>query len=148
MKIHEGWLAGFVDGEGCFKVTEQYKNGRIYGHHSIMLSQSGDHGREVLQAIQAEYGGQLYLHLRAGEHKATKDAWKLYWRRDEGAIFIRRILDKLILKRQDAETVLAYIERERTWKKSTLKPRLQKTFLDKNMQMVPTIPGEHLLNVL
>lgn len=146
--ITDDWLAGFLDGEGCFKVTTQTKNGKTYGHHSIMLSQSGPNGLQILQEIQTEYGGQLYHHLKPGQHKATKDAWKLYWRRDEGILFIQRIKDKLLLKRQDAETVLAYLERDRPWKKSILKPRLPKTFSTPSTQMETTILGEHAANAL
>jgi len=111
-KLTDEYVAGFFDGEGCFKITKQYHpNGKIYGHHSIMLSQSGDDGLLLLKEIQKEYGGQLYQHLKIGQHKATKNAYKLYWNRDEGRIFIERIIDKLILKKDDAQLVLNYLNR-------------------------------------
>ncbi len=118
-KLNEDWLAGFFDGEGCFKITKQHgKNGKEYKHASIMLSQSGEDGLLILLKIQQEYGGKIYHHLKIGEHKATKNAYKLYWNKDEGKTFLNRIIPRLILKRKDAELVLSYLERKGIYAKA------------------------------
>lgn len=111
-KISEEWIAGFFDGEGCCKVGIQSKKGKTYKHFSILLGQSGEDGKALLEEIQKEYGGNLYHHLKAGQHKATKNAYKLYWNREEGISFLKRIQDKVIMKKKDVDNVLEYMERD------------------------------------
>lgn len=76
-----------------------------------MLSQSGEDGLALLVEIQKEYGGQLYQHLKIGEHKATKNAYKLYWRKTEAIALIPQLIPHLILKRKAAEEMMTYLTR-------------------------------------
>lgn len=105
------YLAGFFDGEGTFYIGKQVKNGKEYPHATIMLSQSGDEGFHLLTQIQADYGGSIYEHLKAGQHKATKSAYKLYWNKEEGIVLCELLIPYLILKKQSAQTVLSYLTR-------------------------------------
>lgn len=105
------YLAGFFDGAGTFYLGSQLKNGKEYPHHTVLLSQSGDNGLILLEEIQQTYGGHIYEHLKAGQHKATKAAYKLYWRKAECAELIPKILPFLRLKKAEAETVLKYVTR-------------------------------------
>jgi hypothetical protein len=105
------YLAGFFDGEGTFHLGQQIKNGKNYPHHTVMLSQSGEDGLKLLEEIQTQYGGKIYQHLRAGEHKATKPAYKLYWRKQEASQLIPQLLPFLRLKKTAAEQVLMYVTR-------------------------------------
>ena len=102
------YLAGFMDGEGCFALGTQIKksNGKEYPNAKILLSQSGPEGLRLLERIQYEYGGRIYHHLKVGEHKATKDAYKLYWNKQDGLEFCRKIIPHLILKKEQAQKVL------------------------------------------
>lgn len=111
MEVNVQYLAGFFDGEGTFYMGMQAKNGKEYPKAQVMLSQSGEDGLALLRAIQEQYGGNIYHHLRIGEHKATKDAYKLYWNRDEAILLIEALIPYLILKKTDAEKVLTYLER-------------------------------------
>ena len=111
MLVSQEYLAGFFDGEGTFYIGKQYKNGVEYPHASIMLSQSGDEGLKLLEAIQSQYGGKIYEHLKAGEHRATKSAYKLYWNKVEGIKLCKLLIPLLILKQQSAQTVLQYLTR-------------------------------------
>jgi hypothetical protein len=106
------YLAGFFDGEGTFQVNNQTKNGKTYRHHAVMLSQSGEDGLRLLEEIQAIYDGRIYQHLKAGQHKATKAAYKLYWRKDEATRLIPQLLPYLRLKREAAQEVFTYITRK------------------------------------
>ena len=106
------YLAGFFDGEGTFYIGKQYKNGKTYPHATIMLSQSGEDGRNLLEEIQQQYGGSIYQHLKVGEHKATKAAYKLYWNKTEGIELINKLLPHLILKKGAAHEVLSYLTRK------------------------------------
>ena len=111
MSIPIQYLAGFFDGEGTFYIGKQYKNGNEYPKAQVLLSQSGQNGLELLTAIQEQYGGSIYLHLRAGESKATKPAYKLWWNKEEAIALCKEIIPHLILKQTDAEAVLSYLTR-------------------------------------
>ncbi len=107
------YLAGFFDGEGTFYIGKQYsRNGKEYPHATIMLSQSGDRGLEILSEIQKKWGGFIYEHLKAGQHKATKSAYKLYWNKQEGVALIKELFPHLILKQEEAKIVLTYLQRK------------------------------------
>lgn len=106
------YLAGFFDGEGCFYLGEQVKNGKSYPKAQILLGQSGEDGLQLLLRIQSLYGGNLYHHLKVGEHKATKNAYKLWWNKEEGVKLITVLLPHLILKQQQAQKVLDYLTRD------------------------------------
>lgn len=107
------YVAGFFDGEGTFHLSEYEKKatGKFYPSAKVLLAQSGDDGKKLLLLIQSEYGGQFYTHLKAGSHKATKDAYKLYWRKEEAIALIKRLLPHLILKKNAARAVLQYLTR-------------------------------------
>lgn len=105
------YLAGFFDGEGTFYLGKQYKNGKEYPKAQVLLSQSGDNGLKLLEQIQEKYGGSIYLHLRAGQHKATKEAYKIYWNKEEAIKLINVLLPHLILKQKEASLVLEYLKR-------------------------------------
>lgn len=106
------YLAGFFDGEGTFYIGKQYKNGKEYPHATVMLSQSGEEGLRLLERVQRAYGGNIYQHLKPGQHKATKAAYKLYWNKDEAIELINSISDYLILKQSVALEVLTYLTRK------------------------------------
>lgn len=106
------WLGGFFDGEGCVQIgIQHHKNGKSYPCKRILLGQSGEDGLVILQQIQADYGGQIYHHLKPGQHKATKNAYKLYWRAEEGAKFLEQLIPHLKLKQKAAQEVLDYCRR-------------------------------------
>ena len=113
MTLSLDWIAGFFDGEGHVSIGMQrhFKNGKLYGRKNIILGQSGPDGLEILKQIQLQCGGQLYHHLKPGEHKATKDAYKLYWKAEEGKKFLEQIIPHLKLKQKAALEVLDYIRR-------------------------------------
>lgn len=108
------WVAGFFDGEGCAKLGKQVKesNGKEYPHATLMLSQSGENGLAILEAIQKQFGGKIYHHLKVGQHKATKNAYKLYWNTVEGILFLTKLIPHLKLKQHDCQAVLDYYKRK------------------------------------
>lgn len=106
------YLAGFFDGEGTFYLGTQLKNGKEYPKAQVLLAQSGAPGLKLFEDIQAEYGGKIYQHLKEGDHKATKPAYKMYWNKDEAIKLIERIGPHLVLKKEAAGVVLLYLTRE------------------------------------
>ena len=105
------YVAGFFDGEGTFYIGKQIQKGKEYPHASVLLSQSGEDGLSLLTAIQARYGGKLYQHLKSGQYKATKNAYKLYWNKVEAIKLIHCLLPHLLLKEKAAREVLEYLTR-------------------------------------
>ena len=105
------YLAGFFDGEGTFYIGKQFKNGIEYPKAQVMLSQSGNDGLALLTEIQTAFKGSIYEHLKAGEHKATKSAYKLYWNKKDAIPLCRALIPHLILKQEAAKQVLAYLTR-------------------------------------
>ena len=77
----------------------------------MLLSQSGEDGLILLEEIKKLFGGTIYLHLKAGQHKATKNAYKLYWNKEDAVVMLEQILPFLVLKQQHAKTVLEYLKR-------------------------------------
>jgi hypothetical protein len=114
------WVAGFFDGEGCAKIGKQAKakSGVVYPRASLMLSQSGEDGLVILEQIQKQFGGKIYHHLKVGEHKATKNAYKLYWNSEDGLAFLSQIIPYLRLKQHDARLVKEYYERNKDGSKT------------------------------
>lgn len=115
-KISLEYLAGFWDGEGCFYLgTQKAKhpdNQKLYSKAQVMLSQSGDDGLELLKQIVAQYGGSIYEHLKPGQHRAKKTAYKAWWNKEEAIALIKQLLPFLILKRKEAQEVLDYLTRD------------------------------------
>jgi hypothetical protein len=110
------YLAGFWDGEGCFYMGLQKaknpNNPKLYPKAQVLLSQSGDDGLALLEAIKAQYGGSIYLHLKPGQHRAKKTAYKIWWNKEEAVVLIKQLLPHLILKKKEAAEVLQYLTRE------------------------------------
>lgn len=110
------YLAGFFDGEGTFYLGYQKakhpNNKKLYPKAQVILSQSGDSGLALLETIKEQYGGSIYLHLRPGQHKAKKTAYKIWWNKDEAILLINQLLPHLVLKKTEAEEVLKYLTRE------------------------------------
>lgn len=105
------YLAGFFDGEGTFYIGLQGKGDKQYPKAQVLLSQSGEEGLALLKDIQVIYGGSIYEHLKAGQHKATKSAYKLYWNKQEAITLIRILYPHLRLKKEAAGKVLTYLTR-------------------------------------
>lgn len=109
------YLAGFFDGEGTFSILWQKakhpQNFKKYPHATVLLSQSGEDGLNLLKEIQEVYGGSIYEHLKPGQHKATKSAYKLYWNKEEGILLCKALIPYLKLKQKAAKEVLEYLTR-------------------------------------
>lgn len=113
--IEPAYLAGFFDGESSVQINYQKAknsdNLKLYPHATIILSQSGHDGLTLLEKIRDQYGGKVYNHLVAGQYKATKPAYKLYWNKEEGARMLAQIIPHLVLKKKAAEEVFTYLLR-------------------------------------
>lgn len=110
------YLAGFFDGEGTFYLglqkAKHHLNTKNYPKAQVMLSQSGEIGLQLLTDIQTRYGGNIYQHLKPGQHKATKAAYKIWWNKKEAQQLIPQLLPFLRIKKDAAQAVLNYLNRK------------------------------------
>ena len=97
--LSKQWIAGFFDGEGCIGIYARNSNKKKTQKYYVLvvcIAQSANIGREVLQEIQAIYGGSI------GEKKSTsakKQMWQLYMSADIAYKFLADIHQYLILKK-------------------------------------------------
>ena len=111
------YIAGFVDGEGS--ITKRKKSYNVY------ISQTN---RQVLEEIRG-FVGRGYVYSLAKRKDHWKDAWLYSSGNDIGTHYLlSRIVDKLIVKREQAQKALddlavriKEIDDERKLKKSRIK---------------------------
>ncbi len=93
------YLAGFIDGEGCFNATR-----RVYTIQFRIMLISTNH--DVIKRINQQFGGRIYL------HKVQKDNYVepliIEWIGKEAVDLAIQLKDRLIVKRKQAE-VFSYI---------------------------------------
>ena len=96
------WIAGYIDGEGCFQI-------RLEGNRKPYLSLSSAN-YELLQAIQEQYGGKVYKH--SNPTKNTRKSW--VWRLDGSVLedLILQILPHLREKATQAIGLLAWVSKD------------------------------------
>lgn len=106
------WVAGFFDGEGCIyynpsRVQNTVK-GKSYSYPAVqvILAQSGDNGKLLLEAFQKEYG---FGKITSG-HGSVLTKQTPYLTRMSGKkalLFIKIIEPHLRLKQEKARNVMA-----------------------------------------
>ena len=92
------YLAGFIDGEGSLG---------IYRHNELSI-QIAQINRRVLDQIQSQYGGRVLI-IRSRQNKKGHIHQYYLSRRNQVKIMIEDILPYLIVKKQEAEIVLKFI---------------------------------------
>ena len=70
------WVAGFLEGEGCFKAGQRE-----------MSVEAAQVDMEPLLKIQSLLGGSVYLHSRASGNRQTSHIWKVNGTRARGVMF-------------------------------------------------------------
>lgn len=111
MQVNKEYLAGFFDGEGCIHlgVTTASGTNNKYPSLIVSLAQSGENGKQLLLNIQAEYGGSLSMNKKL--KPSHKDGYQLRWRGSKGILFLNKIKDSLIIKKQKALDVCSFMEK-------------------------------------
>lgn len=105
MKITEQYLAGFFDGEGALLMRSRSdRDGRPA--HVQIEAHITNNNIDLLHAIQREYGGRLSNHQN--KHRMCH---RLRWTNKSAILnLLKKISSHLILKRENAELMLQYIE--------------------------------------
>lgn len=107
MSIH-AYFAGLIDGEGTIsldKVDARRPNSR---NPTVKVNMTCE---AVIRALHAEYGGYLGFRPRAKEH--YKDQWIWRVKAQMARKCLEQILPYLIVKKPEAEAVLAHMEASR-----------------------------------
>jgi LAGLIDADG DNA endonuclease family protein len=98
MPVRGDWLAGFIDGEGCFRLQRHPHNGTW--HASFTLKQRDD-DTALLEAIARETGiGRVKLDRHRSGNSAPCAVWKVESKRDTAALC--RLLDEHPLRSRKA----------------------------------------------
>lgn len=109
------WVGGFFDGEGCIyynpscvKCTVKGKK-YSYPEVQVIVSQSGDSGRILMEMFQAEYGfGKITS--SHGSKLTKKTPYMTRMSGKKALLFLQKIEPFLLLKQDKAREVI-----ENTW---------------------------------
>ncbi len=92
------WLAGFVDGEGCFHID-------IPTGPRLTLSQNGRRGEKIMEQIKLRYGGSIYVD--------GNDNWRYTAAAQQLRGLLPDILPHLRIKYQEALVTRQYLKLSR-----------------------------------
>ena len=105
--MHDAYLAGFIDGEGCIQVRLRTRSHYTEPHYDIRLQI----GQKIVEPLQEVYGGCLTLRSPTTYNRC----WLLTWHSRADVLRILTIIEPhLIGKHAQAVEAMAILE--------TLKP--------------------------
>ena len=100
------YIAGFLDGEGCFSLVPRKKGGKVNGY--FVRVNVVNTNRAIIVWMREIFGGNLYMRKR--QKKNHKVAWSLTLSEVQAGALLRRVLPYLRVKQQQAKLLLAYRE--------------------------------------
>jgi hypothetical protein len=110
--LFHAYTAGFWDGEGWLVIGLERKEGRTDVHRiSVYITQRAQH-REVLDRIQAEFGGKVTVRdtkIRASENWAEQADWHIH-KRDQIERFCLAVRPYSIVKAPQIEIALEFVQ--------------------------------------
>ena len=95
------YLAGIIDGEGCFCLHR--RRGTLIGSTQLQI---GNTDLRLLQWVSQHFGGSVKLEKRQNLHH--KPVWRWTSTAEALETLTRAVLPFLIVKREQAELLLAY----------------------------------------
>ena len=105
------WVGGFFDGEGCIyynpscvKCTVKGKQ-YSYPEVQVVIGQSGDEGRTLLECFQAEYGF-MKISTSHGSSLTKKTPYLTRMSGKKALLFIQKLEPYLLLKQEKARLVI------------------------------------------
>lgn len=114
--VNAQYLAGFFDADGSVGI---YKRGNGW-QVTISVANSGKHGRIICNALVKQFGGTVTV-----AKKKKKTHRDVFWFKasgtDIGKAFLEYIKDYSIIKKDQIELVLEFIDKKR------MMPRYKKT---------------------
>ena len=113
----KAWMAGFLDGEGYISIVKQVRKYRPSPAYRPYVMVSNTH-REALTPFLEEYGGAVYKTYEKRVDKSGlkwSDAYHWYCPVSSTKRLLLDTLRYFKLKRRQAELVLEFIEKRRTF---------------------------------
>lgn len=109
--IEWSYLAGIIDGEGCVDAVETKARSKknVSPNFRIRLCVTNTSERLIVW-IHDHFSGQVNLHHRPGQNRATKNCWRVIWTGGAAEHILRHCLPYMIVKKHQAE--LAFKLRE------------------------------------
>tara|TARA_Y100000310_G_C20667881_1_gene808619 strand:+ start:500 stop:934 length:435 start_codon:yes stop_codon:yes gene_type:complete len=103
------YMAGFFDGEGCISINKSNKlkrtSGKRYLQYSAVIVVSNT-DRDVLEIFQRNFGGNIYTLKRGLNAHKYKPCYQWMAFSNQAKTFCLRMVDRLILKRKQAEIII------------------------------------------
>ena len=100
------YFAGILDGEGCFCLHSHTAKPSFRGHIYACAIHVGNTDIRLLQWIADRFGGRVFAEQR--QNAKWKDVWRWYARTDDMDVWLPAVLPYLIIKRDQAELLMAY----------------------------------------
>lgn len=104
------YIAGFIDGEGCIDVQIS-KGNYVTPRLRVALAEPG---KEVLEHLQANFGGSLLKRESTNSNWSTAYSWEITGYAKVASL-LRNIVNHLVIKKEQARLIL--------WCESNLKGR-------------------------
>ena len=132
MKLSLDYVAGFCDGDGCFTISiarHRRSNDKIYVEYKPMVLVSNTN-RKILEDFKKTFkAGSIYLGNYDLE-RVKKNGWKTRWNwvlnNRQATEFCSIMLNKLIIKRAQAEILIKLQSTRSTRGKKTMPNILKK----------------------
>ena len=100
------YMAGLFDGEGCICLVKQRRTNSDLPIYSIRCVLAMCH-KPIIHAIRAQFGG-LYSERKGNEK--WRNSFSLQWTNNRAKPFLQELMPHLILKREEAEIALDFLE--------------------------------------
>lgn len=91
------WLAGYIDGEGCFSYY-------LRGTPNLRVNSAN---YDVLCRIKNQYGGAIYDHSKGNDK--TRRSWTWYISGDEAKDLVLKLIPHLLEKQSQAVAILGHL---------------------------------------
>ena len=100
-----GYLAGFIDADGCISYSRDKKTGKVYWE--ICAVQSEANGIGPLEALHERWGGSLHKRTpRLGKLKQNSPLWCWKAKGIEAAIAMQDMYFHLVVKKDRCQEAL------------------------------------------
>ena len=105
------YMAGIIDGEGCIDMQtgRSKKTGKLYARPRLRMTLVGDHGKMMVEMMEANFGGNLEHLDRGNPNWQETHTWVLTGQVHLRAL-LQNIVNHMILKQEQAKLAIWWID--------------------------------------
>jgi hypothetical protein len=107
-EINLDYLAGFVDGEGCISLVKRKARKQGYSPEYKPVMIIANTYKELIDKLQSVFGGAIYP--QRNRNPIWKARYQLCWNNYEVYKLCRLLSKKLIMKKEQAEIIVAFYD--------------------------------------